>query len=73
MLFPNNSIYLQDKFCFSSPMAVESFVLEVYEILEEKKIHSKVFHIRSGEEGILLVWGDVSRSYHATEKLRVIF
>lgn len=54
-------------------MAVESFVLEVYEILEEKKIHSKVFHIRSGEEGILLVWGDVSRSYHATEKLRVIF
>lgn len=54
-------------------MAVESFVLEVYEILEEKKIQSKVFHIRFGEEGILLVLGDVSRSYHATEKLRVIF
>lgn len=54
-------------------MAVESFVLEVYEILDEKKIQSKVFHIRFGEEGILLVFGGVSRGYHATEKLRVIF
>lgn len=54
-------------------MTVEDVVMGINEIWEEKKIQTKVFYIRPREENTLLVAGDVSGSYHATEKLTVIF
>ena len=60
-------------FAFFPPMTVEDVVMGINEIWEDKKVQTKVFYIRPREESVLLVVGDVSRSYHDTEKLRVIF
>lgn len=54
-------------------MAVEIFVPGIYKILEEKKVSLKYFILRPGKESILSVVRYVSRSYQATEKLKVIF
>lgn len=52
---------------------MEIFVPGIYKILEEKKVSLKYFILRPGKESILSVVRYVSRSYQATEKLKVIF